>query len=101
MDKKNEEPVMGIPYNHNYQQQPPQQQQQYYVGNNPHQSGQIPPNAVVGDPKGIPLLQTIYRDTPAPINCAFCGSSGLTTVRYYYYYYYYSINSSKLTNPRP
>nr|XP_043606651.1 GSH-induced LITAF domain protein [Erigeron canadensis] len=90
MENKKEEPVMGIPYNPNYQQQqqppPPvyvqQQQQQYYhVGHNPYQAGQIPPNAVFGDPKGIPIQQTIYRDTPAPINCAFCGSSGLTTVR--------------------
>ncbi|CAH1414832.1 unnamed protein product [Lactuca virosa] len=99
MENKKEEPVMGIPYNSNYQHPPvyapPQQQyyvgnnpnyqpppqQQYYVGNNQYQSGQIPPNAVVGDPKGVPLQQTIYRDTPAPINCAFCGSSGLTSVR--------------------
>ncbi|XP_076926235.1 GSH-induced LITAF domain protein-like [Bidens hawaiensis] len=85
-EKKPDEPVMGIPYNPNYQQQPsmyaPQQPQpQYYVGHNPYQSGQIPPNAVFGDPKGIPIQQTIYRDTPAPVNCAFCGSSGLTTVR--------------------
>ncbi|KAI3713918.1 hypothetical protein L1987_72506 [Smallanthus sonchifolius] len=83
MEKKNEEPVMGIPYNPNYQHPPvyAHPQPQYYVGNNPYQSGQIPPNAVLGDPKGVPLHQTIYRDTPAPINCVFCGSSGLTTVR--------------------
>lgn len=83
MEKKNEQPVMGIPYNPNYQPPPvyAPPQQQYYVGNNPYQSGRIPPNAVFGDPKGVPLQQTIYRDTPAPINCAFCGSSGLTSVR--------------------
>ncbi|KAD5317166.1 hypothetical protein R6Q59_032495 [Mikania micrantha] len=85
MEKKNEEPAMGIPYNpSNYPPPPPiyaPPQQQYYVGNNPYQSGQIPPNAVFGDPKGVPLQQTIYRDTPAPVNCAFCGGSGLTTVR--------------------
>lgn len=79
--QKNDEPVMGIPYNEPPIYAPPQQQ--YHVGNNPYQAGQIPPNAVYGDPKGIPLQQTIYRDTPAPINCTFCGSSGLTTVRYH------------------
>lgn len=102
MENKKEEPVMGIPYNSNYQHPPvyapPQQQyyvgnnpnyqppppQQYYVGNNQYQSGQIPPNAVVGDPKGVPLQQTIYRDTPAPINYAFCGSAGLSSFRYSY-----------------
>ncbi|BBG93853.1 hypothetical protein Prudu_567S000300 [Prunus dulcis] len=40
-----------------------------------------PPNAVYGDPKGIPIHQTIYRDTPAPFNCVYCGNSGLTHVR--------------------
>ncbi|GKU96229.1 hypothetical protein SLEP1_g9486 [Rubroshorea leprosula] len=40
----------------------------------------IPPNAVYGDPKGIPLQQTMYRDTPAPFNCPYCGESGLTDV---------------------
>ncbi|KAK6119001.1 hypothetical protein DH2020_047253 [Rehmannia glutinosa] len=54
--------------------------QQYYVGENPYQAGAIPPNAVVGDPKGIPIQQTIYRDTPAPFNCAYCGGSGVTRV---------------------
>ncbi|MFS7895469.1 putative LITAF domain containing protein [Helianthus anomalus] len=78
MEKKNKEPVMGIPYNSNHQ--PPQPQ--YYVGHNPYQVVQIPPNVVYDDPKGIPIQQTIYRDTPALVNCAFCGSSGLTTVSY-------------------
>ncbi|KAD3641888.1 hypothetical protein E3N88_31112 [Mikania micrantha] len=84
MEKKNEEPVMGIPYNPNYQHSPiySYPSSQYHIGNNPYQSRQIPPNAIVGDPKGFPLHQTIYRDTPAPINCVFCDSSGLTTVRY-------------------
>ncbi|EYU37368.1 hypothetical protein ABFS82_11G077400 [Erythranthe guttata] len=79
---KNEEPAIGIPYNSAYHASAPQQQQQqYYVGQNPYQSGAIPPNAVVGHPKGIPLLQTIYRDTPAPFNCLHCGGSGITTVK--------------------
>ncbi|KAM0043096.1 putative transcription factor C2H2 family [Helianthus debilis subsp. tardiflorus] len=78
MGKKNEEPVMGIPNNSNYQ--PPQPQ--YYVGHNPYQAVQIPPNAVYGEPKGILIQQTIYRDTPALVNCTFCGRSVLTTVRY-------------------
>ncbi|KAL6193426.1 hypothetical protein ACLB2K_034510 [Fragaria x ananassa] len=69
---------------------PPQQQQQqqqpvmgvpYYVLENPYQAGMIPPNAIYGDPKGVPLQQTIYRDTPAPFNCLYCGDTGLTTVR--------------------
>ncbi|KAJ0037546.1 hypothetical protein Pint_23789 [Pistacia integerrima] len=64
--KKIDEPVVGIPY---------------YVGQNPYQAGLIPPNAVFGDPKGIPIQQTIYRDTPAPFNCNFCGNSGVTSVR--------------------
>lgn len=67
MAKKNgEEVVMGVPY---------------YASQNPYQAGTIPPNAVFGDPKGIPIQQTIYRDTPAPFNCVYCGNSGVTTVR--------------------
>lgn len=68
MDNKNDKPVMGIPYNP--------------TNNNPYKAGKIPPNAIVGDPKGVPIKQTIYRDTPAPINCPLCGSSGVTKVRY-------------------
>ncbi|KAL8238243.1 hypothetical protein R6Q59_019324 [Mikania micrantha] len=82
MEKKNEEPVMGIPYNQSNHPPPPiyaPSQQQYYVRNNPYQSDQIPPSAVFGDPKGVPLQQTIYRDTLAPVNCAFCGGFDLTT----------------------
>ncbi|KAL3500976.1 hypothetical protein ACH5RR_035425 [Cinchona calisaya] len=86
---KNEEPAIGIPYNpaYQYNQQAPMPQQiyhnhhQYYAGENPYQAGAIPPNAVFGDPKGIPIQQTIYRDTPAPFNCLHCGSSGLTTIK--------------------
>ncbi|PQQ11201.1 uncharacterized protein Pyn_13972 [Prunus yedoensis var. nudiflora] len=63
---KVDEPVMGVPF---------------YVVQNPYQAGAIPPNAVYGDPKGIPIHQTIYRDTPAPFNCVHCGNSGLTLVR--------------------
>lgn len=64
---KNEEPVVGVPY---------------YIAQNPYQAGAIPPNAVFGDPKGVPIQQTIFRDTPAPFNCLYCGGSGLTTVRF-------------------
>ncbi|XP_020219888.1 GSH-induced LITAF domain protein [Cajanus cajan] len=53
----------------------------YYGGENEYQRGVIPPNAVVGVPKGIPIQQTIYRDTPAPFNCPYCGTTGLTTLR--------------------
>ncbi|XP_042462654.1 GSH-induced LITAF domain protein-like [Zingiber officinale] len=81
---KEGEPALGVPYGYAYGQEAPQPQPQpkvYYVGQNPYQAGAIPPNAVYGDPKGIPLQQTMYRDTPAPFQCVFCGSSGLTTVR--------------------
>ncbi|KAJ9549401.1 hypothetical protein OSB04_021944 [Centaurea solstitialis] len=93
MGKTNEEPVMGIPYNPNHPAPNPNpnpnpnphpyqpSQSQYYLGRDTHQAGKIPANAVVGDPKGVPLQQTIYRDTPAPINCVLCGKSGLTNVK--------------------
>ncbi|CAN0929168.1 GSH-induced LITAF domain protein, partial [Linum grandiflorum] len=61
-----DEPVVGVPY---------------YSAHNPYQAGLIPPNAIVGDPKGIPIQQTMFHDTPAPINCVYCGSSGVTDVR--------------------
>lgn len=85
MAAKYEEPAIGIPYNGNYQGPVPLHQHQnqgYYVRENPYQSGLIPPNAVFDDPKGIPLQQTIFRDTPAPFNCVYCGSSGITNVKY-------------------
>ncbi|KAE8730300.1 Humj1 family protein [Hibiscus syriacus] len=65
---KTEEPVVGVPY---------------YAGPrvDGYQEGRIPPNAIYGDPKGIPIQQTMYRDTPAPFNCPYCGNSGLTLVR--------------------
>ncbi|KAJ1383242.1 LPS-induced tumor necrosis factor alpha factor [Sesbania bispinosa] len=60
MEKKGEEVAVGVPV--------------YQRGGG---------NAVVGDPKamGVPIQQTIYRDTPAPFNCHYCGNTGLTTVR--------------------
>jgi hypothetical protein len=63
---KRDEPVVGVPF---------------YVVQNPYQAGAVPPNAVFGDPKGIPIQQTIYRDSPAPFNCVYCGNTGITTVR--------------------
>ncbi|XP_030449188.1 GSH-induced LITAF domain protein [Syzygium oleosum] len=66
MEKK-EEPVIGVPY--------------YPAAQNPYQAGMIPPHAIFGDPKGIPIQQTIYRDTPAPFSCVYCGGSGVTTVK--------------------
>ena len=78
---KSDEPAIGIPYPAAYQA--PMGQQQYYVAPNPYQAGTIPSNAVVGDPKGIPIQQTIYRDTPAPFNCLYWGDSGITTMRYF------------------
>ncbi|GMP57492.1 hypothetical protein CsSME_00021564 [Camellia sinensis var. sinensis] len=82
---KKEEPAIGIPYTGNYHAT--QFHQQYYVGHNPHQAGAIPPNAFVGDPKGIPIHQTIFRDTPAPFNCVYCGNSSLTSVRYFFFFF--------------
>ncbi|XP_047259036.1 uncharacterized protein LOC107876225 isoform X2 [Capsicum annuum] len=97
---KYDEPAVGIPYNPAYSQAPmPQQQipynpayqapmmpqQQYYVGENPYQAGMVPPNAIYGDPKGIPIQQTIYRDTPAPFNCLHCGTTGLTNINFCFF----------------
>lgn len=54
----------------------------YYAGQNPYQAGIVPPNAIYGDPLGAPIQQTIYRDTPAPFNCLYCGNTGLTNLRF-------------------
>ncbi|GAB2289831.1 hypothetical protein Dimus_024135 [Dionaea muscipula] len=80
---KLDEPALGVPYAAGYplQTQPLPLPQQYYVTVNPYQAGMIPPRAIFEDPKGVPIQQTIYRDTPAPFNCFLCGNSGLTTVR--------------------
>ncbi|KAK9698108.1 hypothetical protein RND81_08G083100 [Saponaria officinalis] len=64
--------VVGIPY---------ENRQYYYVAPNPHQNGAVPPNAIFDDPKGVPITQTIFRDTPAPFTCAFCSHSSLTSLR--------------------
>ncbi|ERN06164.1 hypothetical protein AMTRI_Chr06g192530 [Amborella trichopoda] len=77
---KEEEAVVGIPYGYG-NAQPMVPPQTYYTAPNPYQAGMIPSNVIYGDPKGVPLQQTIYRDTPAPFNCVYCGSSGLTNVR--------------------
>jgi len=58
----------------------------YYAGQNPYQAGIVPPNAIYGDPLGAPIQQTIYRDTPAPFNCLYCGNTGLTNLRYIHLY---------------
>ncbi|KAG4963300.1 hypothetical protein JHK84_040385 [Glycine max] len=31
-------------------------------------------------PHGIPIHQTIYRDTPTPFNCPYCAHTALTTL---------------------
>ncbi|KAL8112214.1 GSH-induced LITAF domain protein [Apium graveolens] len=90
--EKRGEAVMGIPAYQGapamyYQQQ--QQQQQgvgggYYVAQNEAPiiyNSRYPPNAIFGDPKGIPIQQTIFRDTPAPFQCPHCSNSSLTTIR--------------------
>ncbi|KAG7025225.1 GSH-induced LITAF domain protein [Cucurbita argyrosperma subsp. argyrosperma] len=43
--------------------------------------GKTAPNAIFDDPQGVPIQQTMFRDTPAPFYCVYCGISGLTTVR--------------------
>ncbi|GLJ17304.1 hypothetical protein SUGI_0300450 [Cryptomeria japonica] len=78
-----EEPAVGIPYA--YPAKPmqtvmtPPPQQFYYT--NPYQAGITPPNAIFGYSEGIPLRETVFRDTPAPFECPHCSKSGLTTVR--------------------
>ncbi|KAI5058814.1 hypothetical protein GOP47_0026984 [Adiantum capillus-veneris] len=88
------EPAMGIPYAYasaahprhgeRHVIAPPYQQVplQYFSRDNPYQQGLIPPNALFHvAPNGIPLQQTIYRDTPAPFECPHCGASGVTNVK--------------------
>ncbi|XP_039038556.1 GSH-induced LITAF domain protein-like [Hibiscus syriacus] len=61
MFKKQDERVVGVPY---------------FVGMKPYQQ-----DVIYGDPGNTPIKQTMYRDTPAPFNCPYCGNSGLTFVR--------------------
>ncbi|CAL4887659.1 unnamed protein product [Urochloa decumbens] len=73
------EPAIGIPYHpaagaqgHYYYAPPP----------NPYVSGMPPANAIyAGAPKGVPLQQTMFRDTPAPFHCQACGEAAVSTVR--------------------
>ncbi|KAG0480691.1 hypothetical protein HPP92_011549 [Vanilla planifolia] len=51
MAAKEEEPALGVPYPYATAQSA---QPVFYVAPNPHQAGMVPPNAVYGDPKGIP-----------------------------------------------
>ncbi|KAH9328437.1 hypothetical protein KI387_000545, partial [Taxus chinensis] len=81
--KTMDEPAMGIPYA--YPAKPMQTvmtppPQQYYCSN-PYQAGMIPPNAIFGYSEGIPLWETVYRDTPAPFECTHCSKSGLTNIK--------------------
>ncbi|KAK1319357.1 hypothetical protein QJS10_CPB04g00147 [Acorus calamus] len=80
---KPEEPAVGIPYAYPAQAAPPLPgaAQVYYAGMNPYQAGMIPPDAIFQDPKGVPLRQTFFRDSPAPFSCVYCGSSGLTNIK--------------------
>ncbi|KAK1294582.1 hypothetical protein QJS10_CPA16g00859 [Acorus calamus] len=63
---KPEEPAVGIPYAY--------PAQVYYAGKNPYQAGMIPPDAIFEDPKGVPLRQTFFRDSPAPFCCVYLRS---------------------------
>lgn len=60
------------------------EEEEVAVGVPVYERNGIPPNAFIGDPKGIPIQQTIYRDTPAPFNCPHCGHTDLTTVRFHF-----------------
>ncbi|CAN6251689.1 unnamed protein product [Urochloa humidicola] len=74
------EPAIGIPYHpaagaqgHYYYAPPPP---------NPYATGMPPANAIyAGAPKGVPLQQTMFRDTPAPFHCQACGEAAVSTVR--------------------
>ncbi|XP_002985838.2 GSH-induced LITAF domain protein [Selaginella moellendorffii] len=88
------EPVIGVPYAYPPsagaipangviypplvapQQMPPPhyQEQQHFLGS-------VPPNAIVGHPNGIPLLETVFGDTPAPFVCSHCGTAGVTRIK--------------------
>ncbi|KAJ7298448.1 hypothetical protein O6H91_23G018200 [Diphasiastrum complanatum] len=64
---------------------PPQQQgppQHFYTAQNylPNR-GPGPFNAIYGHPNGIPLRETFYGDTPAPFECPYCSTSGLTNIK--------------------
>ncbi|KAK1379305.1 LITAF domain-containing protein [Heracleum sosnowskyi] len=72
------EAVMGIPA---YQQQQAGGGGYYVAQNEQVYNSRFPANAIFGDPKGIPIQQTIFRDTPAPFQCPYCTNSDLTTVR--------------------
>jgi len=91
-EEEKQEAVLGIPYGEGggfrwggaamYRPIPREAAEgEFHGGWNPYQAGMIPPNAIFEDPKGIPIQQTIFRDTPAPFDCVFCGNSGLTDVR--------------------
>jgi lipopolysaccharide-induced tumor necrosis factor-alpha factor len=73
------EPAIGIPYD-----PAAAAQGQYYYAPppNPYAAGMPPPNAIyAGAPKGVPLQQTMFRDTPAPFHCQACGEAAVSTVR--------------------
>ena len=71
-----EEPALGIPYN------PVEVQGRYYYAPDPYAAGRLPSNAIyAGAPKGIPLQQTMFRDTPAPFHCQSCGDAAVSSVR--------------------
>ncbi|KAF8686726.1 hypothetical protein HU200_043563 [Digitaria exilis] len=75
------EPAIGIPY---YPAPPAGGHGNYYYAPppNPYAAGMPPPNAIyAGAPKGVPLQQTMFRDTPAPFHCQACGEAAVSTVR--------------------
>lgn len=69
-------PALGIPYH------PAVAQGRYYYAPDPYAAGMPPPNAIyAGAPKGVPLQQTMFRDTPAPFHCQSCGAAAVSSVR--------------------
>ncbi|KAL6899860.1 hypothetical protein ACP4OV_006518 [Aristida adscensionis] len=71
------EPALGVPYH------PAEVQgHSHYYAPDPYAAGMPPPNAIyAGAPKGVPLQQTMFRDTPAPFHCQACGAAAVSSVR--------------------
>jgi lipopolysaccharide-induced tumor necrosis factor-alpha factor len=73
-----DEPAIGIPYH----PAAAGAQGGYYYAPDPYAAGMPPPNAIyAGAPKGVPLQQTMFRDTPAPFHCQACGAAAVSSLR--------------------
>uniref|UniRef100_A0A0D9VGD5 LITAF domain-containing protein n=1 Tax=Leersia perrieri TaxID=77586 RepID=A0A0D9VGD5_9ORYZ len=65
-----DDPAIGIPYHPAVAAAGAQGQ--YYYAPDPY---------AAGAPKGVPLQQTMFRDTPAPFHCQSCGAAAVSSVR--------------------